>query len=430
MSRLSFAPKLSEIEITDIKQGIGVFAPKADQPVSFAALKEALKKAGYTLASARITVAGKIEHDAGGWWIVADTSQQRFSLAGENVEQTLPTAAPDTRVEISGDWKTAGAGKDAGEVITLLPAKKAGQRQVPGARHEVRTESVEIASGELLVGPLSVAAPIRATSPGLTVYRGGAFVPRYAYTRQRLGELTVDRQTLSLAFSYTPTARLQLEAELPLTRISFRSGALTSSGLGAGNLTISGKYRFFRQVEAWGDRQAALRFGLELPTGKKGASGASQLQVPAFVREQLSPISGGFAPHLDLAYSQAKGRFILGGNIEGVLRAERDGFRMGHELRINTDLEYVLFPLKYDRPGGEVFAILETNFIRRGAGRVAGATVPGSSSTEYYLAPGIQYALHPRFVLEGSIQLPLVRDTGPQVLRIERSVLLGVRLLY
>ena len=148
------------------------------------------------------------------------------------------------------------------------------------------------------------------------------------------------------------------------------------------------------------------------------------------MRQQLSPISGGLSPHIDLTYSQAKGRFIFGGNIEGVLRSERDGFRTGHELRINTDLEYVLFPLKYDRPGGEVFAILETNFIRRGAGRVDGLSASGSRSTEYYLAPGLQYAVRPRFVIEGSVQLPMVRNTGPQVLRIERNVLVGVRYLY
>jgi hypothetical protein len=432
VSRLAFAPKLTEIEITDIKNGVGAFTPKAAQPVSFAALREALKKAGYTLASARVTVAGKLGRDATGWWIVADTSGQRFALGGEDVDRALPGAAPNTDAEVTGDWKTVGEGKETREVIAPLPAKKAGQPQEKGgeqAAQTERTERIDIASGEPLSG-LPPVAPIRTTSPGLTVYRGGALVPRYIYTRQRLGGLTVDRHTLLLGFSYTPTPTLQLEAEIPLTRISFKGGVAAADGAGAGNITVSGKYRFFRQVEEWGDRQAAVRFGLELPTGKKEAPGEGRLQVPAFVRQQLSPISGGLSPHVDLAYSQAKGRAIFGGNVEGVFRSERDGFRAGHELRVNTDLEYVLFPFKYDRPGREVFAILETNFVRRGTGRVGGASVPGSRSTEYYLAPGVQYAAHPRFVVEASVQLPVVRDTGPQVLRTERSVLVGVRLLY
>jgi hypothetical protein len=426
VSRLNFAPKLNEIEITDIKNGIGVFTPKAEKPVSYAALKETLKKAGYTLASAKITVNGKLAHDSAGWALLTDTSGQRFALEGEGLEQALPDAVPNAQVEVTGDWKTAGEGK---EVISPLPAKKAGRVRNDYGDNPAKTEYVDVTSG----GPLEAgppAAPIRTTSPGLTVYRGGAFTPRYIYMRQQLGGLKVDRHIMLLDFSYTPTPKLLVEAEIPVTRISFKDGATSGGGAGIGNIIISGKYRFFRQVEAWGDRQAALRFGLELPTGKKDVPGEQELQAQAFVRRQLSPISGGLSPHVDLTYSQAKGRFIFGGNAEVVIRSQRDGFRMGSELRINTDLEYVLFPRKYDRPGGEVFAILESNFIRRGTGRVAGAPVPGSRSTEYYLAPGVQYAMRPRFVIEASYQLPLARNTGPQVLRIERGLLVGLRLLY
>jgi len=429
VSRLDFAPKLKEIKLTDIKNGVGIFTPVADKTVSFSALKETLKKAGYKLASAKVNVEGKLGRDADGWWIVAGTSGQRFDFEGESIDQALHGAAPDTQVKVTGDWKTVGEGKDAREVISLQPAKKTERLQSDGLKNAARTESVEVVSGEPLSGSPPV-SPIRTTSPGLTVYRGGAFVPRYIYTRQELGTLKVNRNTLLLGFSYTPTQKLQLEVELPVTRISFTDGAASSSESGVGNVTLTGKYRFFRKVEEWGDRQAAVRFGLELPTGTKDAPAERQLQAPLFVRQQLSPINGGLSPHADLSYSQAKGRLIVGGNMEGVLRSERDGFRMGHELRINTDLEYVLFPLKYVHPGGEVFALLETNFIRRGTGRVGGAAVPGSRSTEYYLSPGIQYAAHPRFVVEGSLQLPVAHDSGPQVLRMQMGLLVGVRLLY
>src|SRR5262245_11748165 len=427
VSRLNFAPKLNEIEITDIKNGIGVFTPKAEKPVSYAALKETLKKAGYTLASAKITVNGKLARGAPGWALLSDTSGQRFALEGEGVDLALPDAAPNAQVEVTGDWKTGGEGN---EVISPLPAKKAARSHNENGDNPAQTEYVEVTSGGPMEAGPSLVAPIRTTSPGLTVYRGGAFTPRYIYMRQQLGGLKVDRHIMLMNFSYTPTPKLQVEAEIPVTRVSFKDGATSGGGEGMGNVIISGKYRFFRHVEAWGDRQAALRFGLELPTGKKGAPGEQQLQAPEFVRQQLSPISGGLAPHVDLTYSQAKGRFIFGGNVEGVLRSERNGFRMGRELRINTDLEYVLFPRKYDRPGGEVFAILESNFIRRGTGRVAGEPAPGSSSTEYYLAPGVQYAMRPRFVIEASYQLPVFRNTGPQALRIERGLLVGVRFLY
>ena len=61
VSRLDYAPKLKEIQVTDFQKGLGIFTPKPGKPVSFAALKQTLKKAGYSLASADITVAGTLD---------------------------------------------------------------------------------------------------------------------------------------------------------------------------------------------------------------------------------------------------------------------------------------------------------------------------------------------------------------------------------
>jgi len=201
----------------------------------------------------------------------------------------------------------------------------------------------------------------------------------------------------------------------------------SGSGVGLGNISVWTKYRFFREVKTYGDRQAAVRFGLELPTGKKDAP---SLNAPAFVRQQLTPINGGLSPHFDLAFSQAGGRLIFGGNAEAIFRSERDGFRLGHEQRLSTDLEYVLLPREYKKPGGELFLILETTFVHRGTGRINSTPVTDSKATEYYLAPGLQYAARPRFVVEGSVQFPVVRNTGMLSLRTDVSVLLGVKYLF
>jgi hypothetical protein len=267
------------------------------------------------------------------------------------------------------------------------------------------------------------------TSPGLTVYKGGAVTPRLYLIKQHLGALEVNRQTFEMSVSYTPSPRLQLEIEAPFTRTSYDNKSATGSVLGLGNITAWAKYRFFRKVKTYGDRQAAFRIGLETPTGKKSAPAQAQVNAPAFVRQQLTPISGGFAPHFDLAFSQAGGRFIFGGNAETIFRTGRDGFRMGHEQRLSTDLEYVV-PKDVRKPGGEVFLILETTFVHRGTGRLDGLSVSGSRATEYFLAPGLQYAARPRFVIEGSFQFPVLRNTGPLVLRTDRNLLLGVKYLF
>ncbi|MEW6210364.1 MAG: hypothetical protein AB1631_18500, partial [Acidobacteriota bacterium] len=164
--------------------------------------------------------------------------------------------------------------------------------------------------------------------------------------------------------------------------------------------------------------------------GKNDAPKESRLPLSAFVRQQLTPSAGGLSARFDAAYSQAKGRWVYGGNIEGIARSERDGFRLGHEIRVNTDLEYVLLPLNYRSPTNELFLIFETSFAHRSRGRINGQSVPGSSSSEFYVAPALQYIPSSRFLIEASLQVPVVRNTGPQVLRTDRNLLIGIRYLY
>jgi len=438
VSRLDYAPKLKEIEVTDIQKGLGVFTPKPDKPVSFIALKETLKKAGYTLDAADITVAGTIAKDKKGWAIVVEPSGQRFSLEGPTVDEALAGAVPGAKIELTGDWKTIGTGTTTHEAIMPSAHKTARIRLVLDSQSprwirvsyapeaKIPAEAADSSPSFYAAKPT---APIRVTSPGLTVYKGGAVTPRLYFIKQHLGDLEVDRQVFNFSVSYTPSPRLQLEVEAPFSRTAYENTTASGSGFGLGNITTWAKYRFFRKVKTYGDRQAALRVGLELPTGEKTAPSQAQINEPEFVRQQLTPINGGMSPHFDLAFSRAGGRVIFGGNAEIIFRTERDGFRMGHEQRVSTDLEYVL-PRDPHKPGGELFLILETTFVHRGTGRLNGLEVAGSRATEYFLAPGIQYAARPRFVIEGSFQFPIIRNTGPLVLRTDRNILLGVRYLF
>jgi hypothetical protein len=445
VSRLDFAPNLKQIQITDIKKGIGVFTPKPDKLISFADLQTALKKAGYVLDSAELTVSGTLIRENNNWWLVVNLSGQRFAL--ENGTDKPAVLEENGQVEITGAWKSTGAGSTRQETLSPSTVIRAGgdktvsisrrsvlqpvQFQRASFNYSPLVELPDLGEGPAPSAPPARSlAPIRTTSPGLTVYKGGAVVPRFYYIRQHLGDLEISRQVLDLSISYTPTQRVQLEAEVPIARTAFNQLGISGDAVGLGNVTLWTKYRFYRTVKTYGDRQASFRVGLELPTGTKTAPGEQEVKASEFVRQQLTPISGGLAPHFEATFSQAGGRFIFGGDVEGVLRSERSGFRTGHEIRVDTDLEYVLLPREYPAPGGELFVILESSFVHRGLGRSNSLSVPGSNSTEYYLAPGLQYAANPRFVVEGSYQFPVVRNTGPQLLRTDRNILFGVRYLF
>ncbi|MDQ3710750.1 MAG: transporter [Acidobacteriota bacterium] len=418
--------------------------PKPDKTVSFAALKQTLKKAGYALDTADITIAGRLIREADKWLLLNELSGQKFLL--ESVTFVKFNLEPDLSFEITGIWKNVGEAGAAQEVVELQSAKKVENttkaktvglvKNTTGEKPVVRflnASFVKSSPSSILEAENEIKkplAPIRTTSPGLTVYQGGAITPRLYFIKQHLGNLEVYRHVLDISVSYTPTTKLQLEAEIPFSRTSFDDGASGGSGFGLGNVTLWGKYRFFRTVKTYGDRQAAFRFGLELPTGKKNAPNEQDVTAPAFVRQQLTPISGGFSPHFDVSFSQAGGRFIFGGNVEGILRTERSGFRLGNEIRVNTDFEYVLLPFDYAKPGRELFVILETSLVARNKGRLGGIKVPESSSTEFYISPGLQYAAAPRFVVEGSVQIPIFHNSGAQMLRTDYNFLLGVRYLF
>jgi hypothetical protein len=420
VSRLDYAPPLKEIEVTDIKKGLGVFTPQPAKPVSFANLKSNLKKAGYTLSSADINVAGKLVEESGKLYLIADQSGQRFFLTG-----TITNIRPNESVEVVGNWTTVGTGTVAQETIAVENVRSNPVAMFIRGRFGPADSEPELSIVEPVGKP---SAPIRTTSPGLTVFQGGAVTPRIYFIKQHLGDLDVWRQLFNVAVSYTPSPRLQLEVEVPVSRTSFDQATNSGSGSGLGNITVWGKYRFFRKVKTYGDRQASARFGLELPTGSTKTP--SQVIASDFVRQQLGSINGGLSPHLDISFSQAGGKVIFGGNVEGILRTERNGFRMGHELRVNTDLEYVIAPKSYPKPGGELFVILESSFVTQARGRLNGTEVAGSSSNVYYLSPGLQYAAKPRFVIEGSIQFPVYRSAGPGVLRTDLNLLLGVKYLF
>src|SRR4051794_26253446 len=97
---------MGDIKVTDIKHGLGEFVPKPDKAASFAALKETLKKAGYTLASADITVSGALVHDGDQWAIEVSPSKQRFALEGADVGKLLQGVDAGSPIEVSGDWQT------------------------------------------------------------------------------------------------------------------------------------------------------------------------------------------------------------------------------------------------------------------------------------------------------------------------------------
>ena len=90
VSRLNFAPKISEIEITDIKNGVGVFTPKPEKAVSFAALKESLKAA----VGKDVTLQSRVDPSILGGLIV--------KVGSRMIDSSLKTKLQNMKTALSG----------------------------------------------------------------------------------------------------------------------------------------------------------------------------------------------------------------------------------------------------------------------------------------------------------------------------------------
>src|SRR4029453_11100121 len=82
-----------------------------------------LKKAGYTLDSANLRVQGTLVQNGELWFLDNPVSGQRFAIAG-NAHGILRELDVNSQVEIQGDWKTIGEGKNSQEQIRISDAKK------------------------------------------------------------------------------------------------------------------------------------------------------------------------------------------------------------------------------------------------------------------------------------------------------------------
>jgi hypothetical protein len=163
------------------------------------------------------------------------------------------------------------------------------------------------------------------SNASVAVYKGGEVTLRYHFMQQRLGDLKVDHHEARLGFSYTPAPRPQFEEEVPYHIFTQGSASAHNSGNVIGWI----EYRFYNSLETREDRQAAIRVGIESPTASKNTVGDPATNEAEFLRRQLLRIDGGLSTQVDAVYSRAKRRFVYGASVDGLIRREFVGVRMG-----------------------------------------------------------------------------------------------------
>lgn len=272
------------------------------------------------------------------------------------------------------------------------------------------------------------ARPIRTNTPGTGVFIGSGILLQAICESVSQAKADLTGCALVADYRYTPATHWVLGVRVPLyaEREAELAGREVSRD-GFGDVELSGKWRFFRQVGPWFDRHAAIEVGLKLPTGD---SGDLDPQLPLPFAHRLTPGSGSTDAFVDLVYQQGQRRFVWGGDLLYRYRGEgEDDYRFGDVLKLSFDVEYVAFPRAYTKPGNEVFVLLEGAFVHRSDDAFGGRDV-GTGGNEFLLAPGIQYIATERMLLSLSVELPVWSDLGVAALESDWNVLAEIRFAF
>jgi hypothetical protein len=285
-----------------------------------------------------------------------------------------------------------------------------------------------VAAAGLAAGA-AAARPIRTNTPGTGVFIGSGVLGQAICEERSGGGVEVGSCMLVADFRYTPATDwvFGLRAPLYLER-AVESDGREVSGQGPGDVEVSGKWRFFRQVGMWFDRHAAVEVGVSLPTGEREVPSGSGL--PPALAARASPGTGATAGFVDLVYQQGQRRVVWGGDL--LYRRSGEGLagrRAGDLVRLTLDAEYILFPRVYTRPGNEVFVLLETTLAHRQGDELEGRRLANGGS-ELLLAPGIQRVATEQLLFSLSVQLPVWSDLDPGALATDWNVLAEFRYAF
>ncbi|HUO87318.1 MAG TPA: transporter [Thermoanaerobaculia bacterium] len=271
--------------------------------------------------------------------------------------------------------------------------------------------------------------PIRTNTPGTGVFIGSGLLLQVLCDQRSGGAAELSSCSLITDFRYTPGTDWAFGVRIPLVLDrSLEVGGRELSDSGLGDVEISGKWRFFRQVGPWFDRHAAVELGVELPTGDSDLPAEPDLALP--LAHSSTPGTGSTDLFVDLVYQQGQRRIVWGGDLLYHRNGSgEEGYRFGDVLRLNLDFEYILLPRVYTRPGKELFVLLEPSLIHRRDDEVAGRELP-TGGIELLLAPGLQYIATEQMLVSLSVQLPVWSDLRRDAFESDWNVLAEIRYAF
>jgi hypothetical protein len=263
-------------------------------------------------------------------------------------------------------------------------------------------------------------------------FNGQSVVPRYIYTNKEQGGRKLDVNVVATKAVIGLDESLTVGVTIPyvskrLRRTNPMSGLpQTLRSDGVGDVPVVGKFRFFQDAGAGETTEAAVIFGVKLPTGRTNITeGGRRLGQP------LQPGSGSVDAILGAAFTRVDGRWLLNADVMGKFNAAADDYRFGDTYRFDIGGQYRVYPARYERfDQTTVNLIAEVNTIYTERDSFKSAALAATGGLKSFVTPGLQVIVSEDMLFEAGVQIPVILNLhGPQLEETLR-VIIGLRVRF
>ncbi len=255
-------------------------------------------------------------------------------------------------------------------------------------------------------------------------FNGQALLPRYHHVTKQKGGRKLSQDIVSTKTVFGLHRNLTMALTVPyVNRRLRRSGSPTLRSQGLGDITLSGKYRYYQNSEVSKTTEAAILLGLELPTGR-----TDRRDHGMRLAQPLQPGSGSLDTILGTAFTHIDNRLLINADLFWKINAKADNFRFGDTYRFDVGAQYRIYPERYERSDQlTVLLIAELNGSYAEQNRLHSVTQRDSGGLKVLASPGIQVIVSETLLFEASLQLPIIQNLHGDALEQEYGTIIGLR---
>lgn len=259
-------------------------------------------------------------------------------------------------------------------------------------------------------------------------FNGQAVVPRYIRTEKSGpgGDLTVDAAVTNIVFGVNPNFTVSVAIPYISKSLDRPAAASTLRAEGLGDAAVVGKYRFFQNTGAGETTEAAVLFGVELPTGRDSVKNGGVTLPQSF---QLG--SGSVDAIIGGAFTRIQGRWLVNADLIAKINTEANDFQFGNSLRFDVGGHFRAYPARYERYDQmTINLVAELNGIWADENQLNGSDIGASGGTKVFATPGIQVIVSESLLFEGAVQLPVAMNLNGTQLEEDFVAIFGLRFRF